>query len=257
MLVVGASSGIGRAIAIGAVRSGARVALAARRAQLLQSALEEAHVPGPASGAQAAARAGATGAGAAQAFECDVADEVATRQMVDDAASWLGGLDIVVYAAGTAPLSPVAGLAGDDWTRLFATNVVGAAVVVAQALPELRKADNSVVTLLSTHTVGRPWPSLTAYTASKAALEEYGRGLQIEEPDLRVLTVRVGNTATQFADGWDPELFERAFGGWLEEGLMRHRVMTADEVAEQVLAAMIDMSGPSEILVRGEDELDG
>ncbi len=252
MLVVGASSGIGRAIAIGAVRSGARVAFAARRTHLLRSAVEQAHDPGPGN----AVKAPATGA-AARAFECDVADEPATRQMVDDAAGWLEGLDIVVYAAGTAPLGPVSGLAGDEWARMFATNVVGAAVVVARALPELRKAENGIVTLLSSHTVGRPWPSLTAYTASKAALEEYGRGLQIEEPHLRVLTVKVGNTATQFADGWDPALFERAFGGWVEEGLMRHRVMTADEVAEQVLMAMVDMRGPTEFLVRGEHETRG
>ena len=110
------------------------------------------------------------------------------------------------------------------------------------------------MTLLSTHTVGSPWPSLAAYSSSKAALEEFGRGLQIEEPGLRVLTMRVGNTATSFADSWDPVLFDRAFGGWLEQGMMRHRVMSADEVAAQVLAAICDPEGPSELLVRGDDE---
>jgi 2-keto-3-deoxy-L-fuconate dehydrogenase len=183
-----------------------------------------------------------------------VTDEHAIRRMVDDATAWLGGLDVVVYAAGTAPLGLLAELDVGDWSGLLATNVVGAAMVVAQALPALRQATPGTVTLLSTHTVGSPWPSLAAYAASKAALEEFGRGLQIEEPGLRVMTVRVGNTATSFADGWDPVLFERAFGAWLDEGLMRHRVMTADEVAERVLAAIADRQGPSELLVRGEDE---
>jgi NAD(P)-dependent dehydrogenase (short-subunit alcohol dehydrogenase family) len=136
---------------------------------------------------------------------------------------------------------------------LLATNVVGAAVVIARALPTLR-ATHGTVALLSSHTVGGPWPSLAAYSASKAALEEFGRGLQIEEPTLRVMNVRVGNTATSFADGWDPALFERAFAGWLEAGMMRHRVMTSDAVAEQVLAAISDIRGPSDLLVRGEDE---
>ncbi len=174
--------------------------------------------------------------------------------MVDSATNWLGGLDIVVYATGTAPLADIADLDGRNWARLLATNVVGAAMVVSQALPELRHAPNGTVTLLSSHTVGNPWPSLAAYSASKAALEEFGRGLQIEEPSLRVLIVRVGNTATSFANGWDPALFESAFAGWLETGMMRHRVMTSDEVAEQVLAAIASNSGPSELLVRGEDE---
>jgi NAD(P)-dependent dehydrogenase (short-subunit alcohol dehydrogenase family) len=174
--------------------------------------------------------------------------------MVDAATAWLGGLDMVVYAAGTAPLGLVSELVGDDWTRLLATNVVGAAVVVARALPELRRADSGTVALLSSHTVGNPWPSLSAYSASKAALEELGRGLRIEESDIRVLTVKVGNTATQFADGWDPARFDRAFANWLEEGFMRHRVLTSEEVAEQILAAAVDPSGPTELLVRGEDQ---
>jgi len=186
-----------------------------------------------------------------------MADEHAAREMVDLADAWLGGLDVVVYAAGTAPLGPVAELTGDAWTRLLATNVIGAAVVVAQALPELRRAENGTVALLSSHTVGSPWPLLTAYSASKAALEEYARGLRLEEPGIRVLTVKVGNTATQFADGWDPVIFDRALGAWMEDGFMRHRVLTSDDAAEQILSSIVDRAGPSEVLVRGEDESQG
>jgi NAD(P)-dependent dehydrogenase (short-subunit alcohol dehydrogenase family) len=247
MLVVGASSGIGRAIAIQSVRSGARVALASRRLDLLRTAVEESRQRADAADVPAVEE-------SARGFGCDVTDERAAREMVDDATAWLGGLDILVYAAGTALLGPVSGLAGDEWARMLATNVVGAAMVVARALPELRQAENGTVVLLSSHTVGSPWPSLAAYSASKAALEELGRGLQIEEPGLRVLNVKVGNTSTQFADAWDPVLFERAFGEWIEKGMMRHRVMTSDEVAEHVLASIVDLTGPSEFLVRGEDE---
>jgi NAD(P)-dependent dehydrogenase (short-subunit alcohol dehydrogenase family) len=255
VLVVGASSGIGRAIAIRAVRSGARVALAARRADLLNSAVEEAvdlsSADPPSAGPSSE---DPSSADRARAFVCDTADEQAARAMVDLAVAWLGGLDVVVYAAGTAPLGPVAELTGDVWARLLATNVIGAAVVVARALPELRRAENGTVSLLSSHTVGGPWPMLSAYSASKAALEEYARGLRLEEPGVRVVTVKVGNIATQFADGWDPVIFDRALGSWVEGGFMRHRVLTSEEAAQQILSSIVDRAGPSEILVRGEDE---
>ena len=172
--------------------------------------------------------------------------------MVDHATEWLGGLEILVYTTGTAPLGLVSDLDGHDWATLLATNVVGAASVVAQALPVLHAAGGTV-TLLSSHTVGNPWPSLAAYSASKAALEDSDAACR-SRSRIRVLTIRVGNTATSFADGWDPGIFESAFGGWISNGLMRHRVMSSDEVAEQILAAITDLEGPSELLVRGEDE---
>ena len=166
----------------------------------------------------------------------------------------MSGLDVVVYASGTASLGRVSELTASDWTRMLATNLVGAALVVRHALPALRSAENGTIALLSTHTVGNPWPSLVAYAASKAALEELARGLRVEEPTVRVLSIKVGDTSTPFADNWNPTRFEEALTGWFEEGLMRYRVMGADEVAELVLRAVVDRDGPVEMLVRGEEE---
>ena len=190
MLVVGSSSGIGRSIAIQAVRSGARVALAARRGHLLQAVVEQSAGTESARTESAGTESAGTESartesarteppetqtrGTAHAFVCDVCDERSVSEMVEDATAWLGGLDTVVYASGTAPLGLLAELDGGQWGRLLATNVVGAALVVAQALPQLRQATPGTVTLLSTHTVGNPWPLLAAYAASKAALEEFG-----------------------------------------------------------------------------------
>jgi NAD(P)-dependent dehydrogenase (short-subunit alcohol dehydrogenase family) len=127
--------------------------------------------------------------------------------------------------------------------------------VVRQALGALRGAEDGTVALLSSHTVGEPWPSLVAYSSSKAALEEMARGLRVEEPTLRVLSIRVGNTATSFADGWDPGRFEVAFSRWINSGLMRHGVMSAHDVAELVLEAVADRDAPDEMLVRGDEEV--
>jgi NAD(P)-dependent dehydrogenase (short-subunit alcohol dehydrogenase family) len=237
MLVVGASSGIGRSLAIQATHWGATVALAARRLDLLETAIAE------------------SAPSSARGFRCDVTDEIETKRTVDEAVAWMGGLDVLVYCVGTATLGRIAELDGSDWNRLLATNVVGAALVVGRALPELRQAENATVTFLSSHIVGTPWASLAAYSASKAALEELARGLRVEEPTLRVLSIRVGDTATSFADGWEHERLHAALGGWVDEGLMRYRIMTADEVAQLVLKAVADADGPTELLVRGEVKL--
>lgn len=236
VLVIGASSGIGRALAIHATHFGATVALVARRLDLLDAAVVQCR---PFS---------------ARAFRCDVADANDAIRTVGEAAAWMGGLDVVVYAAGTASLGRVSELTSSDWKQLMATNVVGAALVVGRALPALRRAENGTIAFLSSHTVGNPWPSLVAYAASKAALEELARGLRAEEPTVRVLSIKVGDTSTPFADNWDPVRFDEALTGWFEEGLMRYRIMVADEVAELVLRAVADRDGPDEMLVRGEEE---
>jgi NAD(P)-dependent dehydrogenase (short-subunit alcohol dehydrogenase family) len=236
MLVVGASSGIGRALAVQASHAGAKVALCARRPDLLSEAVADSRPP------------------SARAFRCDVTDENDVERCVEEASSWMGGLDVVVYAAGTAPLGRVAELEAADWSRLLATNVVGAALVVRHALGVLRSAEDPTVALVSSHTVGDPWPSLVAYSSSKAALEEMARGLRVEEPTLRVLSIRVGNTLTSFADGWDPGRFDAAMTGWIENGLMRHSVMSAHDVADLILRAVADRDSPLEMLFRGEEE---
>jgi NAD(P)-dependent dehydrogenase (short-subunit alcohol dehydrogenase family) len=259
VLVVGASSGIGRSLAIQATRSGATVAFAARRLDLLESAIETASESAIETAIESAIETASESASAdsvrasARAFRCDVTDEIEVTRTVDEAVAWMGGLDVLVYCVGTARLGRIDELDGSDWSRLLATNVVGAAMVIRRALPALHKAENGTVTILSSHIVGNPWASLAAYSASKAALEELARGLRAEEPSLRVLSIRIGDTATGFADGWDHERFHSALGGWVEKGLMPYRVMSADEAAELVLKAVVDVAGPTELLVRGEE----
>lgn len=244
VLVVGASSGIGRATALALAAGGASVAVAARRLPPLLEVADAAHD------------------GRARAFPCDVTDERACHRLVDDAAAWLGGLDAVVYAAGSAPLGRVEATGAARWQSVLSTNVVGAALVVARALPHLRRSTaeagragggGGTVVLLSSHSVGHPWPGLVPYAASKAALDELARGLRAEEPEVRMVRMVVGNTATPFADGWDPAAADEALTGWLAGGYLRHRVLEPAEVAAAVLAALAG-DGPDDVWVVGEDD---
>jgi NAD(P)-dependent dehydrogenase (short-subunit alcohol dehydrogenase family) len=236
VLVVGASSGIGRALAIGAGGAGARVALAARRLDLVEEAAAEIRAEG----------------GEARAWRCDVTEGADIARLVAEVAEWMGGIDVLLYMSGSSPLVRVADASAALWHEMLATNLVGAALVLGAALEHLRAAPDPVV-VVTTHSMGAPWPWLGVYGATKAALAEMARGLRSEEPRLRVLCVAVGNTATSFADNWDPEVATQAFEQWAAGGLLRYEVLQAQEMADAILAAVLDPSTPDELLIAGAE----
>jgi NAD(P)-dependent dehydrogenase (short-subunit alcohol dehydrogenase family) len=236
VLVVGASSGIGRALAVAAGAAGARLSLAARRLPLVEQTADEIRTAGA----------------DVRAWRCDVTDPDDCRALVDAAASFMGGIDMILYLSGASPLLRVADATPAQWHDLLATNLVGAATVVAHALPHLRQATDPVV-LVTTTTMGEhPWPWLTVYGSTKAALAEMAKGLRHEEPSLRVLCVAVGPTLTAFADGWDPETATAAFTAWAEGAMMRHGVLEADAMASAIIDAILDTGGPDDILIAAD-----
>jgi len=117
-VVVGASSGLGRSLATGLGQRGATVALLARRKDRLDEAAREA---GPQS----------------LAIVCDVTDELSCKAAVEEAAESLGGIDALVYATGVGPLGRLVDIDAATWRHTFDTNVVGAALITAAAVPHL------------------------------------------------------------------------------------------------------------------------
>ncbi|WP_214368246.1 SDR family oxidoreductase [Pseudonocardia sp. H11422] len=134
LLVAGASSGIGAAVARAAAACGARVALLARRRDPLD--------------ALAAELTGAHGPGAAVVVPADITDDTAAGAAVDAAAEQLGGLDALVNAAGVFHAGPVGDTGPAQWRAIFDLNVVGLLVVTRAALPHLR-ADGIRVTTMA------------------------------------------------------------------------------------------------------------
>ncbi len=233
VLVVGGSSGIGRSLTVALGSRGHAVAVAARRADAVAATVTAA---GPT----------ATG------LVGDASDADRCRTLVEEAAAALGGLDTVVYAAGASPLGSVADATASAWRDVLATNVIGAALTVSAALDHLRSADDPLCVLLTSHSVGRPWPGLVPYAASKAALDQLAAGLRAEEPWLRVVRVVVGPTATSFADGWDPDAAEPYFERWAAAGYLDHRVLEPGEVADRVLAVIDGSDRSNEVDAVGE-----
>lgn len=217
VLVVGASAGIGRAFARCAIAGGASVAVVGRRAERLAELVEN--------------------ASAAVIVSGDVRAETDCVRVVTEATAALGGLDLLVYCAGSSPLRPLADTTSDDWATVFETHVLGVHHIVREALRHMPR--HGVVGVLSSETVGRPRYGLGAYGASKAALDQLLLALRVEHPRVRFTTVTVGATfPTEFGDDFDPEVLERALHEWARHGLMTEEMMDPDEVA-LVLAGVL------------------
>ena len=172
VLVVGASSGIGREVARQAAAAGARVVLAARRADRLTEAA-----------AEVGERAGTA--------VCDVRRPEQCDAVVRDAVAQLGGLDVVVYATAVDPLVRLVDTDAERWHDVFGTNVVGASLVTRAALGPLTESRGRMVYISAT-SVGRPLPGMGAYETSKAALDELVRAWRGEHPGDRLLQRRGG-----------------------------------------------------------------
>ncbi|MED5812124.1 SDR family oxidoreductase [Mycolicibacterium sp. 050232] len=224
MLIVGASSGIGRALARAAHTRGATVALAARRVDLL---------------GELATELGGT------AHELDVSDPRAIEQVVGQVAARFGRLDAVVFTSAVVPFALIEDTDVNTWVHAYAVNAVGASHLLRSALPHL--ADDAVTLIASSHDVGRPRAGVAAYHASKAALDEILRSWRAEHPELPLIRVSVGPTEnTEILRGADRDLLADLYRAWAQEGQIPARMSAVDDVANAMLSLIaVTRANPS------------
>jgi len=218
VVVTGASSGIGRALARALVAGGARVIAAARSADKLQALAGEL---GPALVPVAA----------------DVTDPAAVQQL----AAAAGPVDVVVNNAGLGHVEPF--LASDParWRTTLDTNLVGALLVARAFLPGLLAAGRGlIVNIGSTSAAG--WPYLTLYAASKAGLQAASIALDREHAarGVRVQYLELGPTfGTDFGLHSDPAHLPTAARAWTELGIaFRSGADTPEITAHAVVDAI-------------------
>jgi len=224
VVIVGASSGLGRCIALGLGKTSEPLALLARRRDLLESAAQE------------------IGASATP-ITCDVHDEDSIRQAIAEAVDVLGGIDGLVYTPAVGPLSRLRDLDAETWQATFRTNVTGAALVAKHTIDHLEASSGTAVFLSSVSaSMSDPWPGLGAYAASKAALEKMVEAWRMEHPTVGFTTVVVGDCAggdgehcmTEFANSWEPELAGRALTIWMDRQYMAGTLMDVQDLVDTV-----------------------
>src|ERR1700722_16240702 len=226
IIVVGASSGIGRGLALRLAERGAHVVAAARRLDRLTE------IPG------------------VTPWACDVTAEGEIDTLVEESVSLLGGLDAIVYAAGLSRLHRLAQADLAAWQELYSINLFGAALLTRAALPHLlAEGSQGRAVYLSSDSADLPYPGLVIYGTSKAALSAYTRGLASEFTSLRVTEVQVGPTAgTEVANHFDPDLFGEWLPRWFEQGFIRYDMLQVDDVASMIVEALNAADPPARVM---------
>lgn len=181
-LVTGASSGIGRGLALALGRRGTRVVAVARRRDRLESLVREIEETG----------------GHAEALPLDVSDGDATHAAVRAVDERLG-LDLVVANAGIGGVTPARKL---DWARvrdILQTDLVGAAATIAGALPGMVARDRGQVVAIASVAGFRGLPRFAAYSGSKAGLIAFCESLRVDlkQTGVGVTTVCPGYVDTE------------------------------------------------------------
>jgi len=219
LLVVGASSGIGRATAELAAAEGARVAAVARRADKLGELV--ASLP------------------EAIAVSGDVRDQRACADVVAKASAEFDGLDAVAYVAGVTPVGLLAEPEADQWAAAFETNTFGAVAVARASIPHLSASEGRIV-FVSSNATERPWPGMVAYAASKAALDVFVAGLRTEHPEIGATRLVCGPTLTEIGFSMDFEIAARLHPLWVEGAWLAADpvIQQPEDVAREILNAI-------------------
>lgn len=196
-LVTGGSRGIGSAIALALAENGADVAFT------YQHSAEKA--------AEVARTIESTGRRAI-AIQADSADPAAIARAVGEAVSALGGLDILVNSAAVGLSGPIVDIDVDAYQAMMDVNVKAPVLFAKAAIPHL--ADGGRIISIGSGLGERaPFPGVTAYAMSKAALTAFTRGLSRElgPNGVTVNLVQPGSTDTDAnpADGAGAE-FQRS-----------------------------------------------
>lgn len=183
VLITGASSGIGRAIAERAAKEGARIALVARRKSQLEEVAERVRAHG----------------GEAHVIVCDVADRHAALSCTAYADSLLGGIDVAIINAGVGRHRMLVEHDLDDAEQLLRVNVLGALYFAHALAPRMLERGEGWMVFMASVAGLLPVPGEAVYSASKFALVGLGEALSMElEPHVHVLTVCPGAVRTEF-----------------------------------------------------------
>ena len=163
---------------------------------------------------------------AAGTADGNLAHAADARALVERTAAELGGLDLLVNAAGEGfEPKPVDAVTEDDWDAALGATVKGSFFVTQAAAPHLRRSADGLVVMIEDVAAYQPWPSFAPHCAAKAAQAMLTRVLaRALAPEIRVCGVAPGAVAVE------PGQEERR----ADESLLG-RIGSPDDVAEAVL----------------------
>jgi NAD(P)-dependent dehydrogenase (short-subunit alcohol dehydrogenase family) len=179
VLVTGAGSGIGRAIAARFAEAGARVAV---------------HHHTSRDGARVVVDAIRAAGGDARSFEADLTRAGEPERLVEGVAAAFGRLDALVNNAGRYPLAGLLEMTADEWNEVLAANLASALACLQAAGRRMAAAGGGAIVNVTSIQAFRAAPELAHYSAAKAGLEMLTRSAAVElgRAGVRVNTVAPG-----------------------------------------------------------------
>jgi 3-oxoacyl-[acyl-carrier protein] reductase len=213
-LVTGGSRGIGLAVVRKLIEAGAAVTLVARDRAALDQAVESLPVR----------------SGTVLPIVGDVTDLRSMESVVEHTVEQLGGLSILVNNAGVGLYGPIIEQPPDQWRQVIETNLLGVYHATRAALPAMRKRGRGQILAISSVNRRRVRANMTAYCASKAALDGFMGALALELADepIRCTTIVPGSTLT---DGGGRTREERLASG--------ASFLAPEDVADAVLFVLL------------------
>lgn len=184
ILITGASSGIGAAIARQLGASGARLLLGARRVDRLESLASEIRAAG----------------GKVEVQQLDVTDRAALCRFAQAALGLWGRIDVLVNNAGIMPLSPLAAGKHEEWDRMVDVNIKGVLWGIAAVQPTMEKQGSGQIINIASIGALAVVPMAAVYCATKFAVRAISDGLRQESDVIRVTCVNPGVVDSELAD---------------------------------------------------------
>ena len=227
VLITGASSGIGEATVRELAENGAKLFIGARRTDRLETLADE--------------------LGDAVAWQSlDVTDPDNFQAFVAAAQERFGSVDVLINNAGVMPLSPLAALKQDEWSRMIDVNIRGVLNGIAAVLPRFVAQRSGHVVNVASIAAHFVMPSAAVYCATKYAVWALTEGLRQEHDDIRTTIISPGVVDTELGnDITDPQIAS-ALTAWREKSL------TPDAIARAIRYALEQPEGVdiNEVIVR-------
>jgi NAD(P)-dependent dehydrogenase (short-subunit alcohol dehydrogenase family) len=212
-LVTGASSGIGRAIAVSLARKGARLLLVARGEEDLEAARKECE---------------AAGSPRAVTLSADVGTSKGLDAIVLAAVREFDGFDILVNNAGIGSKAPIADITDEAFDRMVAVNLRAPYLLTQAAVKVMRRRGGGQVVQIASGLSYHALPGWSAYTATKFALRGFTLAVrqEVSGAGIKVGIVAPGYTETRFFEDWPGD---RSFEGALQPEDVAHAAMAMIE----------------------------
>ena len=246
VLVTGASSGIGEELALQLGRAGAKLTLAARRAELLEAVVQKIAASAPAR----AAPARSNEAEKPLTVACDVTRDGDLERAVAESVRRWGKLDVAIANAGFGVVGALKKLSLEDYRRQFETNVFGVLRTIYAALPEIEKTQGNIVIMGSISGWGAA-PGTSPYAMSKFALRALANSIT---PELQRCGVKVTLISPGFVESNIRRVDNRGnFHPRAKEPVPAWLVMETGKAVRQMLRAIAQ--GRREVIITGHGKI--